>query len=172
MSFIDLAKKRYSVRSYKDAPVEKEKILQVLEAGRLAPSAVNYQPRHYIVLTEENIKSKIVETYPRDWFKKVPVIIAVCGEHSNSWKRKDGKDFCDIDVAIAIDHMTLAAADIGLGTCWICAFDAAKCHEILGLPDDVEVVALLALGYPADESQPDKKRKPIDEIVSWERYKY
>ncbi|MTI81226.1 MAG: nitroreductase [Firmicutes bacterium] len=171
MVFIDIAKKRYSVRKFKDMGIEKEKILQVLEAGRIAPSAVNYQPLHFIVLTDENIKNKVAELYPVKWLKDAPVIIVACGDHSKSWKRKDGKDHCDIDVAIAVDHMTLAAVDIGLGTCWVCAFDAERCHEILGLPRNLEVVALLPLGYPVEESEQEKKRKNIDEIVSWEGYR-
>ena len=170
MSFIDLAKKRYSVRNYKNLPVEKEKILQVIEAARIAPSAVNFQPWHFIVVTSEEMKSKIAETYSRDWFRKAPAIIVVCGDHSSSWKRNDGKDHCDIDVAIAVEHMTLAAADMGLGTCWVCAFDAAKCHQVLDLPENLEVIALLPIGYPADDQVPQKKRKSINEIVSWERY--
>ncbi len=170
MSFLELAKKRYSVRNYKETPVEKEKILAVIEAARLAPSAVNYQPWHFIVVTDEKVKEKIAESYPRDWFKKAPAIIVACGKHAESWKRMDGKDHCDIDVAIAVEHMTLAAADMGLGTCWICAFNAKKCHEALGLPEDVEVIALLPLGYPADDRIPVKKRKNIDEIMSWEKY--
>lgn len=170
MSFLELAKKRYSVRVYKDIPVEKEKLYQVLEAGRLAPSAVNYQPLHFIVVTEESFKSRIIETYPREWFKKVPAIIIICGDHTMSWKRKDGKDHCDIDAAIAVDHMTLAAADLGLGTCWVCAFDAKKCHEVLGLPENMEPITLMPIGYAAENQEPEKKRKSIDELVSWEGY--
>lgn len=170
MSFIDLAMKRYSVRNYKDTLVEKEKILQVLEAGRLAPSAVNFQPVHFIVITDNRIKNKVAEAYPREWFKKAPVIVAVCGDHSQSWKRRDGKDFCDIDIAIAVDHMTLAAADLGLGTCWVGAFDAEKCHKVLELPDNLEVIALMPIGYPYDNEVQEKKRKSINDIVSWEGY--
>ena len=171
MSFIDIAKKRHCIRDFKDMPVEKEKILQVLEAGRIAPSAVNYQPLHFIVITDEIEKSKVAESYARDWFKKAPVIIAACGDHSLSWKRKDGKDHCDIDVAIAVDHMTLAAADIGLGACWVCAFDAERCHKALGLPENLEVIALMPMGYPAaDYREQEKKRKSIADVVSWERY--
>jgi len=171
MSFIQLAKKRYSVRSYLDKPVEIEKILQVLEAARVAPSAVNKQTLHFIVVTNEDTKSKIADTYPRDWFKTAPVVIVVCGDHSLSWKRNDGKDHCDIDAAIAIDHMTLAAADLGLGTCWVCAFDAKKCHEVLNLPENLEVIALLPMGYSADKAPENKKRRDISEMVSWEEYK-
>jgi len=167
MSFLELAKKRYSVRKYKDQPVEREKLLQVLEAARNAPSACNFQPWHFIVLTDETIKSKVAETYPRDWFKKAPVVIVACGDHSVSWKRADEKDHRDVDLAIAVEHMALAAAELGLGTCWICAFDAKRCHEILALPDNLEVIALLPLGYPEEERIPDKNRKRLEEIVTW-----
>ncbi|NLM96653.1 MAG: nitroreductase [Halanaerobiaceae bacterium] len=170
MSFLELVKKRYSVRDYKDMAVEREKILQVLEAARYAPSACNIQPWHFIVLTDGEIKNRIAETYSRDWLRKAPVIIVACGDHSISWKRNDGKDHCDIDLGIVVEHMALAAADIGLGTCWICAFDAKKCHEILELPDNLEVVALLPLGYPVDKEIAEKKRKSIEEIVSWNHY--
>ena len=94
----------------------------------------------------------------------------MCGDHSKSWKRNDGKDHCDIDTAIAIDHMTLAATDLGLGTCWVCAFDAAKCRELLNLPENLEVITLLPMGYPADTAPENKKRQDISEIVSWEEY--
>ncbi|NLO98055.1 MAG: nitroreductase [Peptococcaceae bacterium] len=170
MTFIEIARKRCSVRKYKDRTIEKEKILQVLEAARIAPSAANYQPWHFIVITEKKMIEQIAEVYPSSWLSQAPVIIVACGDHSRSWKRKDGKDHCDIDLAIAIDHMTLAAADLGIGTCWVCAFDAAKCHKILALPEHLEPVALLPMGYPLEEALPEKNRKSIEEIVSWERY--
>ncbi|KUO53421.1 MAG: nitroreductase [Desulfitibacter sp. BRH_c19] len=173
MTFLDLAKSRYSVRKYKDVPVEKEKLLQVLEAGRVAPSAVNLQPCHFIVLQDEVIRQKIFETYKKSWFQQAPVIIVVCGNHKTSWHRTDGKDHCDIDIAIAVDHMTLSAVDNGLGTCWVCAFDAAKCRQVLGLPDDIEPIVLLPLGYPDDQTdvnRHDTKRKKLEEIVSWDGY--
>lgn len=167
MRFIDIVQARYSTRKYKESDVEKEKILQILEAGRNAPSAVNFQPWHFIVVKDKEIKSKITKAYPHKWFEKAPVIIVACGDHSSSWKRRDGKDHCDIDVAIAVDHMTLAAADLGIGTCWVCAFDSDLCHKMLDLPEYLEVIALLPMGYPLDDSRPEKKRKSIDEIVSW-----
>lgn len=171
MSFLDIAKSRYSVRGYENKPVEKEKLLQVLEAGRLAPSAVNFQPVHFIIVTEEEQKKKIYETYPRGWLEEAPIIIVACGDHSISWKRRDGKDHCDIDLAIAVDHMTLAAADLGLGTCWICAFDAELCRKNLNLPDNLEPMVLLPLGYPKGGRMTEIKRKSLDEIVSWEEYR-
>lgn len=171
MSFLDIAKRRYSVRAYEDIEVEKEKLLQILEAGRLAPSAVNYQPVHFIVITDKEQKKKVYETYPRGWLEEAPVIIVACGDHSVSWKRRDGKDHCDIDLAIAVDHMTLAAADLGLGTCWICAFDAEKCRKLLELPDNLEPMVLLPVGYPKGGRLSEIKRKSLDEIVSWEEYR-
>ncbi|HHV13815.1 MAG TPA: nitroreductase [Clostridiales bacterium] len=170
MIFLDVAKERYSVRSYEKKEVEREKLLQVLEAARIAPSAVNFQPVHLIVVTEQEEKEKIYQTYKRDWIKEAPVVIVACGDHKVSWDRKDGKDHCDIDVAIAVDHMTLAAVEQGLGTCWVCAFDAKLCHELLGLPENLEVVALLPLGYPKGERTTEPRRKKLEELVSWERY--
>jgi nitroreductase len=168
MSFLDLAKKRYSVRKYKNIAVEEEKLNQVLEAGRVAPSAANYQPLYFVVVTDETLRKDIATTYQRPWILQAPVIIVVCGDHSRSWRRPDGKDHLDIDAAIAADHMTLAAADIGLGTCWVCMFDSMLCHKILDLPSYIEAVALLPLGYPADEgdvNRHERKRKSIDEMV-------
>ncbi len=173
MSFLELAKKRCSVRSYQDLPVEEEKLMQVLEAGRIAPSAVNFQPWFFVVLRDEEQRKKVAATYKRDWIHEAPLLIAICGDHGSSWRRPDGKDHCDIDVAIAIDHMTLAAAELGLGTCWICNFDVMKCHEILNLPHQVEVIALLPLGYPADVADPERhttKRKKLEEIVHWDGF--
>lgn len=173
MSFLNLAKSRYSVRKYKDQPIEREKLLEILEAGRIAPSAVNFQPWHFIVLQDEIMRKEICETYKRNWLQHAPVIIVICGDHKTSWHRADEKDHCDIDIAIAVDHMTLAATDSGLGTCWVCDFDAAKCKEILSLPDHIEPIVLLPLGYPEGETdlnRHDQKRKKFEEIVSWEGF--
>ncbi len=170
MSLIDIVKKRYSVRGYLEKEVEKEKLLQVLEAGRLAPSAVNYQPLQYIVITDGDERQKVTQCYERNWIKSAPVIIVICGDHSVSWKRSDGKDHCDIDVAIAVDHMTLAATDLGLGSCWVCAFDAKLCRELLELPSHLEPIALLPIGYPSKERSTETPRKSLEELVSWEKY--
>jgi len=172
-SFLELAKSRYSVRSYLDKPVEDEKLHYILEAGRIAPSAANYQPWHFIVIKEDAMRKKIVETYNRPWLLQAPVIIVICGDHRVSWKRPDGKDHCDIDIAIATDHMTLAAEDMGLGTCWICNFNEKQAREILNLPKEIEPIVYLPLGYSG--GQPDKGgrhllRKKTEEIVHWEKF--
>jgi nitroreductase len=168
MNFLDLAKMRHSVRKYKDIPVEEEKLKYVLEAGRVAPSACNFQPWYFVVVDDEVLKKKVADTYGREWIYKAPVIIVACGDHSQSWHRSDGKDHCDIDVAISVTHMTLAAVEQGLGTCWVCAFDAKKCHDVLELPENIEVIALIPLGYPDDTVDPNRhtsKRKDLEQIV-------
>lgn len=173
MTFLELAKKRYSVRNYLDKPVEKEKLMYVLEAGRVAPSAANFQPWHFIVFTGGEKKKRICTTYNRPWFVHAPVIILICGDHDTSWKRSDGKDHCDIDISIVADHMTLAAAEIGLGTCWVCNFDAKKTSEILCLPDHIEPIVFLSLGYPGDaedKGSRHKIRKKMDDLLHWEEF--
>jgi nitroreductase len=168
-SFFELAAARYSVRTFSEKPVEREKILQILDAARLAPSAVNYQPWHFIVADDQELKSKICQAYRGEWLQSAPVIIVACGNHDLSWKRRDGKDHCDVDVAIAVDHLILAATALGLGTCWVCAFDAQQVHSALELPDNLEPIVLIPLGYPGDGPVPLKKRKSLDEIVTWNR---
>ncbi|GAB4317545.1 MAG: nitroreductase family protein [Bacteroidales bacterium] len=168
--FLELAKKRFSARSYKPDPVPEELLMQVLEAGRIAPSAVNYQPWIFYVANSPGALEKIYPLYHRSWFREAPAVIILCADHSQSWKRKDGKDHADIDVAIAADHMTLAAADLGLATCWICNFDKEKSIEVLNLPEHIEPVVFLSLGYPATEPDTVRhtaKRKPLKEIVNW-----
>ncbi|MFW5831947.1 MAG: nitroreductase family protein [Prolixibacteraceae bacterium] len=170
MDFKNLVTHRFSVRKFKNRKIENEKLLQILEAGRMAPSAVNYQPWYFIVVQNpENLK-KIHAVYQRDWIKTAPAVILICSDHSASWKRgKDGKDSADIDVAIAADHMTLQAADLGLGTCWVCNFDAEKCSELFDLPAETEPVVILPLGYQ-DMQAPEKKRKKLEEVVHWETF--
>lgn len=171
MNFLEHAKRRFSSRKYEDKPVEKEKLEQVLEAGRLAPSAVNFQPWRFIVARDEKLKADICSTYKREWIQKAPAIIVICGVHSEAWMRADGKDHCDIDVAIAVDHMTLAAEELGLGTCWVCNFDSMQLSRVLNLPKDTEAVVLLPIGYPTetpDTDRHEKLRKPREEIIFWD----
>jgi nitroreductase len=172
MEFLQLVKERYSCRKYRPQKVEKEKLLKVLEAGRLAPSAVNYQPWSFVVIQENPVLDQIKMCYAKDWLKSAPCIIVVCGDHEQSWKRDDGKDHCDIDVAIATDHITLAAAEQELGTCWVCKFDAEKCKKILQLPSNIEPVVLLPVGYPEAKELNDRhlSRKNLEQIVYWEKY--
>ena len=143
----------------------------MLEAGRIAPSAANYQPWHFLVIKEEENLKKVHTLYHREWFKEAPVVIIVLADYNQSWKRSEGKDHADIDAAIATDHLTLAATDRGLGTCWVCNFDKQKTIDVLNLPDHLEPVVFLPLGYPdqdTDINRHNEKRKPLEKIVSWE----
>lgn len=169
MSFIEIARKRYSARAYKSIPVEDEKLQKVLEAARLAPTACNLQPFRLIVIHTKGRGEELRRIYGPRWFVQAPIIICICGIPSQSWVRRDGKNYCDVDVTIAMDHLILAAADLGLGTCWVAAFNPEAARSILGLPDDVEPIAFTPLGYPDD--QPGyKRRKSMDELVSYEHW--
>lgn len=167
MEFIDLIKLRKSVRSFQKTKIDHQLMLEILEAGRLAPSACNYQPWKFVVVNEPLVLRQIRESYPRDWFAGAPQVIVICGDYSESWKRPcDGKDHGDIDVSIATDHITLMAASKGLGTCWVCNFNPEKVSEALQLPSNLVPIVLIPIGYPTETIKPeDKKRKPIDQVV-------
>lgn len=169
MSFIMLARRRGSIRGYTSQPVEDDLLRQVLEAGRLAPSAANQQPWHFIVVRDEARRRALGEAYSRDWFWKAPVILAVCIEPDRAWTRMDGKNYACVDGAIAMDHMTLCATELGLGTCWIGAFDPAKVKAVLGLPEGVEPLAMTPLGHPAAVPRP-KQRKEAADVVHEEHW--
>ena len=169
MSFLNLANTRASVRGYTADRVEESSLRNVLEAGRIAPSAANQQPWHFIVVRDEQQKLALKGAYGKEWFWKAPVIIVVCVEPNKAWTRQDGKNYAAVDGAIAMDHMTLCAADLGLGTCWVGAFDPAKVRDALGLPEGIEPLAMTPLGKPAASALP-KKRKAMNEIVHYEKW--
>ena len=169
MQFSELIRKRYSVRSYKPDPVPDDKLQQVLEAACLAPTAGNRQPFQFIVIRTEGREAELRRIYDKPWFVQAPVVICACGILAQGWVSKEGKNYCDVDVAIAMDHLILAATDLGLGTCWIGALDPTAAREVLGLPDEVEPVAFTPVGYPDDQPRP-KKRKPLDELLRYERW--
>jgi len=169
MSFLDLVNKRCSVRAYRPAPVSDEELKKVLEAGRLAPTAANKQPVHIIVVRDAKRREELGQAYPREWFWKAPVIIVVCVEPAKAWVRADDKNFADVDGAIAMDHMTLCAADLGLGTCWIGAFDPARLRRILGLPAGIEPLVMTPLGKPAEPVRA-KSRRTMEELVRKEQW--
>lgn len=164
MQCLDLINQRFSVRSYSSKPLEEDQLADVLEAGRLAPSAANRQASSVVVVRDEVRRRALGEAYPRDWFWKVPAILVVCVEPARAWVRGDGKSYADVDGAIMMDHMTLCAASLGLGTCWIGAFDPGKVKRILGLPAGIEPLVMTPLGYPAEEVRA-KSRKPAGEVI-------
>jgi nitroreductase len=170
MEFSELIVKRYSVRAYKPDPVEEDKLQQVLQAARLAPTAANRQPFQLIVIHTAGREEELKRIYNRDWFVQPPLVICACGTPAQGWvRRQDSKNYSEVDVAIAMDHLILAAANLGLGTCWIAAFDPAAAREVLHLPDGVEPIAFTPLGYPADQLG-SKKRKALSELVRYEHW--
>jgi nitroreductase len=169
MEFTTLVESRYSVRSYKTDPIEEKKLQKVLQAMRLAPTATNNQAFQFIVIHTKGRDEELRRIYNKNWFVQAPVVICACGIPAENWVRMDGKNYNDVDVAIAMDHLILAATDAGLGTCWIGAFDAQAAKEVLGLPEGVEPIAFTPLGHPAGEPKP-KKRKELSELVRYERW--
>ena len=169
MKFIELAEKRRSIRGYRPDPVPEELLNEILQAGNLAPTAKNLQPFHFIVVRDPAKLDELAAAYPRPFFREAPVAIVICTEPAKGWTRDqyDGKNYCEVDAAIAIDHMTLAATDLGLGTCWIGAFDPVRVTESMGLPGGIEPIAMLPLGYP-DEAGRETTRKALEELVRYD----
>lgn len=170
MNFQELIRKRYSARAYKPDPVEEEKLQQILEAGSLAPTAANRQSFQIIVIQTKGREEELKHVYGRDWFVQAPLVLCVCAIPAENWTRRDdNKNYHDVDAAIVMDHLILAAADLGLGTCWIAAFNPSAARQVLALPDDVEPIVFTPLGYPADELRP-KSRKPLEDLIRYERW--
>lgn len=167
-TLLHLAQHRCAVREFSSRAIDDEVLQYILEVARLAPSAVNYQPWSFIVVRTPEVMKELHKVYPRKWFESASCCIVVCGNHRESWHRaSDNKDHCDIDIAIATEHLALAATEQGLGCCWVCNFDVDMCRTLLNLPDYIEPMVLLPLGYPQDSSCAEKNRKQIDEIVVW-----
>lgn len=153
MTFQELVKGRYSVRSYKPQPIEPEKLAQVLEAGRVAPTACNIQPHRIKVITAPVDLAKVDESTPCRF--GAPTVLLICYDKNVCWKRQfDGHHSGDVDASVVTTHLCLAAHELGLGTCWVMYFDPAKITELFGLPKNIVPVALLPIGYPADDSVP------------------
>jgi nitroreductase len=170
MEFFDLIEQRYSVRAYKPDPVEPAKLQQVLEAARIAPSASNKQPYQFIIIHTKDRETELKRIYNKDWFVQPPLVICICAVKPAAWTRKfDGRDYSYVDAAIALDHLILSAHNLGLGTCWVAAFDPVPAREVLQLPDDVDPVAFTPLGYPADQFRPHQ-RKPVSDFVRYEHW--
>lgn len=169
MEYQELITRRYSVRAYKPDPIESDKLEKILEAARIAPTAANRQPFQIIVIKTQGKEDQLSRIYRRDWFVQAPLLICAVGIPAKSWVREDMRRYLDVDVAIVMDHLILAATDLGLGTCWVAAFNAQAARESLELPDEVEPLIFTPLGYPADEPGP-KERKPVNELVRYEKW--
>ena len=190
MDFMDLARKRRNIRKYKPDPVPEDKLNYVLESVRIAPSWGNRQCWKYIIVTDEVLKKKIIErnlppttepkpptlgsevrpTRPRDWAAQAPIIIVGCADPTKSGD-KEGKPYYLLDMGISMEHLMLAAAEQGLGTCWIGGgFDETIIKDTLKLPQNIRVVAITPLGYPDEKTEP-RPRKALQEITNrnyWE----
>jgi len=153
--------RRRSIRKYRREPVPENVLNAVLEAGRLAPSARNMQPWHFIVVRDREKKRKLIFSSWNNFIDEAPVLIVGCGDPGSKW--------AVVDVAIALENMVIAAEALGLGTCWIGLFEEAEVKRVLGIPENLQVVAMVTLGYPAERpGMPDKKS--LDEIVHYDRF--
>ena len=164
MDFLELVKRRYSCRNYQPTSIEKEKLDYIIECVRFAPSAVNKQPWVFRIISDKEEKEKLRQCYDREWFATAPTYIMASILHDEEWVRADGKHHGDIDIAIAVEHLCLAAAEQGLGTCWVCNFDVEKCTQLFRIPSNEEVAVLIPIGYAADEAK-EKKRKDLKDIL-------
>ncbi len=170
MDFIKLIQTRYSVRAYKPDPVPEEVLRQVLESARLAPTAANRQSFQILVVHTADKHAELKRLYPREWFLQAPLVIGLIALPGQAWVRaQDGKNYAGVDAAIVMDHLILAAADAGLGTCWIAAFDPQAARDLFHLPPGAEPVVFTPLGYPADAPKP-KHRKSLEQLIRYERW--
>ena len=171
MEYNEVIRTRESIRSYDpDRPVTKEILEKILDAGRLAPSACNYQPWKFLVISSSAILEKVRVCYNRDWFKEAPHILVVLGLRNQAWKRSyDGYNSIETDVAIAMTHIILAAENAGVGTCWIAAYNPAILQEALNPEEGQEIYGITPLGYPKSGFKKTliKNRKPLEDIVEY-----
>ena len=170
ISVMEAIRTRKSIRAYVDKPVEQEKLNSILEAGRLAPSASNRQEWRFVIVRGLETRKKLAEAASGQAFVgKAPIVIVACAD-TDGHMMKCGQLCYPIDVAIALDHMTLAAIELGLGTCWIGMFEEKRVKKILDIPEKIRVVGLMPLGYPVNPSAVEKKRPPLNGIVKYEHW--
>jgi nitroreductase len=173
MDFYDVIKTRRSARQYRPDPIPKDVLNRVLHAARLAPSGSNRQPTRYVLVEDQEARKQLAELcHNQRFIAEAPVVIVACGGKIPSNRGGYmGRYSMLVDVAIAVDHLTLAARAEGLGTCWIGAFDNAAIKDSLGVPEEVQVVAITPLGYPqGDPFKETQDRLPLSELVCKERW--
>lgn len=156
MDLMNLLKERHSVRKFSDKKVERDKLDLILEAGRLAPTAVNFQPQRIFVMESEDALAKLKEC--TRYHFDAPVALLICYDNEISWKRGyDNKDMGEVDASIVTTQMMLEITNLGLGTTWVGHFDPAAVKTVFDLPDNIIPVALLPIGYPAETSEPNPR---------------
>lgn len=170
MDFINLAKKRYSVRDYCQTPVEQEKLDTILQAGQVAPTAANRQPNHFLVLNTSESLAKLSKGAN---LHGAPLAIVICGDKNSVWIRPfDNHNMLDIDATIATDHLMLCAEDLGLSSCWITYFDPQIVRTEMNLPSNLVPINILVIGYSADkmpqsENRHTQTRKPLSSMITY-----
>ncbi|HBN82123.1 MAG TPA: nitroreductase [Ruminococcaceae bacterium] len=172
MEFTEVLKSRYSVRKFSDRKIEKEKLDKILEAGRTAPTAVDYQPQRILVLDSEENLTKLKDCTPYHF--NAPLALLVCYDNTASWKRPfDGKDMGEVDASVVATHMMLEVTDLGLGSTWVGHFDAEKAKKLYQLPENIIPVMLLPIGYPREDARPSVlhlKRLDLDKTVFYNSF--
>ncbi len=171
MNFEQLVHKRYSCRHYAPDPLKEDHLNKILEAARLAPTAANRQPFRIILIKTENNQENLLKIYSREWFVEPSLVLCICSVPEEGWRRKkyDNQSYAAVDAAIVVDHITLQAADLGVGTCWIGDFNPEAAREYLQLPPEVEPIAFTPLGYPLDHPG-EKKRKELEELIRYDTW--
>jgi nitroreductase len=171
MEFTDLIRSRESVRNYDPSRlVSKETLERILDAGRIAPSACNYQPWKFLIISSSPVLEKVKASYNREWFKEAPHILVVLGMRNQAWNRSyDGYNSIETDVAIAMTHIILAAENEGVGSCWIMAYNPVILKEALNIKDDQLIFGITPLGYPKPGfiKASNKKRKSLRDIAEF-----
>ena len=162
--------KRYSCRSYEDKSIEPEKMNKLIEAARLAPSAKNIQDWRFVIVTDKDLKLKLAAaSFEQMFFANAAAIFVACS--NSAYVMRCGQKIAPIDVSIALEHIALQAAELGLASCWIGSFYPDKVRELLGIPAEIEIIDLLPVGYPTDK-QHSPKRLAAEEIACFERWRF
>jgi nitroreductase len=170
MTVVEAIAARYSCRAYQDKPIEAETLDVIFEAARLAPSARNLQDWRFVVVTDSDTRRSLVEAANNQRFlAEAGAVIVACS--TSDHVMRCGQPIAPIDVAIALEHIALQATELGLATCWIGSFYPEKVKTILGIPGDIAIIELMALGYPADKPK-THKREPIDNIRCFEKWRF
>lgn len=170
MEVFEAIQKRYSCRSWQDRAIEPEKLKRVLNAARLAPSARNFQDWRFVVVQDQALRTQLIEAANNQEFVgKAPVLIVACS--NSDYVMRCGQAIAPIDISIALEHIALQATAEGLATCWIGSFFPEKVRPILGIPEDIEIIELMPIGYPADECA-GKNRQPLDKIAAWDKWTF
>ena len=170
MTVLEAIRNRYSCRSYQDKPIERDKLDSIFEAARLAPSAKNLQDWRFVLVTDRETKRKLAEAANNQRFLENAGAIIIGCTNSDHVMRC-GQAVGPIDVAIALEHICLQATELGLATCWIGSFYPEKVRPIVGVPDDITIVELMAVGYPADKPK-EPRREPVENMLCYDKWQF